>query len=143
MNLPQFGSSILELPWTSGDPNFDRKLAQKKQNFGSPVYFFIIFLALYFFFDAVFFRVHSKSPFSDVIFLDRNFMKNLNKAVKKRIKIGSKKAKFWIACIFFDGSKMSTFWSPLGWQMMSFWHQTDLIQGSRESAFKKIQKNTT
>ena len=28
-------------------------------------------------------------------------MKNLNKAVKKRIKIGSKKANFWIACIFF------------------------------------------
>jgi len=70
-------------------------------------------------------------------------MKNLNKAVQKCIKIGSKKANFWIACIFFDGSKMRTFWSPLGWQMVSFWHQTDLIQGSRESAFKKIQKNAT
>ena len=109
MSLPQFGSSILELPWTSRDPNFDRKSAQKKAKIGSPVYFFIFFLALYFFFDAVFFRVHSKSPFSDVIFLDRNFMKNLNKAVKKRIKTGSKRRTFGSPVFFFDGSKMSTF----------------------------------
>ena len=55
-------TSILELPWTSGDPNFDRKSAQKKAKIGSPVYFFIFFLTLYFFSDAVFFsRAFKKS----------------------------------------------------------------------------------
>ena len=106
MNLPQFGSSILELPWTSGDPNFDRKSAQKKAKIGSPVYFFIFFSTLYFFFDVVFFSRAFKSPFSDVIFLESKTDEKCENGGPKMHKNRSKKGGLLDRLYFFGGSKL-------------------------------------